>query len=330
METTYSKCGADCTRCPSYKENLLTEEDRQSCSQGWFTYHGFRLKPEKLIACDGCQPVGENGNGTRYISCIVRRCALHNGIQSCGHCAEYPCQVLSSRILGGAWVDDLEKKMGSIPQDDFDVFVEPYLAVPHLDAVRAGLKPDEITAIKEVSLKPKIVILPDELVENQDKKHVYQLLESLNAPISGLSHAQAETQKERRRHILKILWSFAAYGDLDDEGVIWLDHKDYHAQKIHSDYDRVCSYLENLAAHGIHSEIVPLWEEDWLTPTRALRKQRTKDNAPPWMMKMIVSDRIGGSQTADAIQSYARALMDEFGKTAFRRFSRGDMRVLLP
>ena len=52
MRDLFSKCGANCGRCPSYNENLLTDEARRRCSAGWHKYHGFRLSPEKILCCD--------------------------------------------------------------------------------------------------------------------------------------------------------------------------------------------------------------------------------------------------------------------------------------
>ena len=198
----YSKCGTNCTQCPSYKDNLLTDDDRHHCTQGWYTYHGFRLKPEKLIPCDGCQPIGENGDGTRYISCIIRRCALHNEIETCAHCSAYPCEVLIGRVLGDEWLDGLRKKMGEIPEDDFRIFVEPYLVMPNLEKIRNTLTPGEIMEFKAITIKPRLVAIPQELESIPGLQAVYRLLEEMNAPLCGLTFAQAERQKEKHTHLL--------------------------------------------------------------------------------------------------------------------------------
>ena len=44
-----AKCGNNCARCPSYKANMISAEDRQRCSDGWYQYHGFRYSAEKLL-----------------------------------------------------------------------------------------------------------------------------------------------------------------------------------------------------------------------------------------------------------------------------------------
>lgn len=329
MDAMYSKCGINCARCPSYKDNLLSDEDRRNCSQGWHTYHGFRLSPEKLIACDGCQPAKGNGNGTRYINCLIRRCALYNQIETCASCSAYPCEVLANRGLGNEWLANLVERVGKIPEVDFDVFVEPYLSLPHLEAIRSSLDTGTIVEIKTVSIKPLLASFPPELESTQGLKSVYQLLQDLNAPLTGLSYAQAETQKEKRTHLLKMLWSFALFGDFDEENnALLLDHKIYLGQKIHSSYDRVRNYFETLDDYGLHGEVIPLVKDRWLTPTRALRRQGIRESSPPWVMKMSADERIGGTKTLESLQACAAALADAFGKSAYRRFMRADLRVL--
>ena len=45
VQFLYAKCGNHWSQCPSFRENLVTDEDRQWCSDGWLKYHGFRYSP---------------------------------------------------------------------------------------------------------------------------------------------------------------------------------------------------------------------------------------------------------------------------------------------
>ena len=101
-----------------------------------------------------------------------------------------------------------------------------------------------------------------------------------------------------------------------------MDSETYLAQKIHSHYARVTGYLEALGEYGAHGEHVPLAEEGWLTPTNALRRSG-------WYLRLAFDDAVGGALALDALQTYAARLDEAYGKAAFRRFSRADMRVLL-
>ena len=327
MSEYYSKCGTDCYTCPSYRENLLTDEDRQKCSDGWFKYHNFRISPEKLIVCDGCQPV--SGNGTRYVNCIIRRCALHNSVENCAHCAEFACDVLTGRVLGEEWVDRLKEKVGVIPDEEYRIFVEPYVAIPRLADVRKSLTPSEIKEIKAIIINPRLEPFPDGLRSEIGFWSLYQVIQKINPPLRGLSYARSESLKASRKHMMKILWAFGLYGEFEDgETSLELDHKVYLAQRIHSSYDRVLSYFETLADFGVRCDVIPLVEGRWLTPTRALRRQGARETAPPWVMKMTIDEGIGGKEMLIALQQYTSVLDDSVGKSAYRKFARADMRVL--
>jgi hypothetical protein len=330
MKTIYSKCGTICTQCPSYVDNLVTSEDRERCSDGWYTYHGFKFSPEKLVVCDGCQPVVEDGDGRRYISCIIRRCARHNGVETCAHCADYPCDTLTSRVLGNTWVVELEERLGEIPQEDFDLFVEPYLGLVHLEAIRSDLHPCDITPIKPISIKPSTAAYPPALDSDEGVSAIYQLVQRLNTTQSGLTYVQAERHKEVRAYFLKLLWAFGLHGEFRGDGsCLVLDHQDYLAQKIEGHFDRVKKHFEALAEHGVDCEIVPLIEETMLTPTGYLRRQRSRDPGPPWEVKLTFLEDTGGNEVLAALQTYAKALHEAYGKTAYRRFARADMGVLV-
>ena len=83
-------CGCNCSRCPTYKENLQTSENRMRCSRGWQEYLGIHLSPGKIRLCDGCQVPDEERN-VYYLNCTVRKCAQENGIENCAYCSLYPC-----------------------------------------------------------------------------------------------------------------------------------------------------------------------------------------------------------------------------------------------
>ena len=100
-----------------------------------------------------------------------------------------------------------------------------------------------------------------------------------------------------------------------------VDSETYLAQKIQSNYSRVKDYFKVLEEYGVHCEHVPLTEDGWSTPKGALRKGR-------WFMKMSFGDDAGGAPALKALQSYAARLDEKYGKTAFRYFSKANMRVL--
>jgi hypothetical protein len=322
----FSKCGCNCGRCPSYKENLWTDEDRQRCSDGWHKYLGIRLNPGKLRLCDGCQ-APDDESPIRYLNCYVRKCAVRNGVETCAHCSAYPCQDVKNlhAIQKADARERIAARLGApIPEEDYLAFIEPYEGIKHLDEIRASLGPEDIIEMTRVSVKPRVVDFPDEPPFSEEETSAFEALHRLLVAVEtveGVSYARQTALKKRRRHLLKILWAFGLFGERKEEDGAYLvmDSETYLAQKIHSSYSRVKDYCTALEEYGVHCEHVPLKEEGWLTPTGALRKGG-------WFMRMSFGDDAGGVSALNALQSYA-ARLENYGKRAFRYFSQADMRV---
>jgi len=323
MRDLFSKCGCNCGRCPSYKGNLQTDEDRQRCSDGWHKYLGFRLSPGKLRLCDGCQ-TPDDENPVRYQNCYVRKCAIRNGVETCAHCSGYPCEDVPKVSLSTDARERTAARLGTpIPEEDYLAFIEPYEGLKHLDEIRASLGPEDIVEMTEVSVKPRIVDFPDDLPFSKEETSAFEAIHRLLATVGcadGVSYARQVKLKERRRHLLKILWAFGLFGESKEEdgSHLVMDSETYLAQKIHSGYSRIKDYFRVLEEYGVRCEHVPLTEEGWLTPGGALRREG-------WFMKMSFDDDAGGVSALEALQSYA-ARLENYGKRAFRYFSQADMR----
>ncbi|MDY7079349.1 MAG: DUF3795 domain-containing protein [Chloroflexota bacterium] len=328
MKDIFAPCGINCGHCPSYRDNLLTNDDRQRCSDGWYKYHGFRLSPAKLVCCDGC-PVPVEENPVRYFKrgCNVRKCAVFNGIESCARCSAYLCEDVQRYFT---WADDREKHIAQLeaplPEEDHFFFIEAFDHRKHLDAIRASLALEDIVEMKAVSTKPRLVAFPDDLPFTEKEmvgfEALHRLIGAIDA-VDGVSYARQLVLKKRRRDLLKILWGFGRFGELEEEdgAHLVMDSETYLAQKIHSGYSTVKDYFKVLGEHGVHCEHVPLVEQGWLTPTGALRKGG-------WFIKMSFGDDAEGVSALKALQSYTARLDKEHGKGAFRYFSKADMRVL--
>jgi hypothetical protein len=223
--------------------------------------------------------------------------------------------------------EKVEARLGTpVPEEDYLAFVEPYEGAKHLDGIRASLGPEDIVEMTPVSLEPRLADFPDALPFSEGEKVAYEALYRLLGAIgaaSGISYGWREVLKKKRRHLLKMLWAFGCFGKLEEEGGphLVLDSATYLAQKIHSNYSVVGDYFKALGEYGVRCEHVPVEEEGWLTPTGALRKSG-------WYMKMSLDEDAGGVTVLDALRAYAARLDEAYGKNAFRRFSRADMRVL--
>jgi hypothetical protein len=219
----------------------------------------------------------------------------------------------------------VEERVGrAISEKEYLTFVEPYESIRHLEEIRASLDREDIVEMKPVSFEPRVAGFSDAVPvsERAAYESLHRLIGRVGAA-SGVSYAWREVLKKRRRHLLKMLWAFGCFGELEEEGdsYLVLDGETYLAQKIHSSYSVVQDYCRALGGYGVRCEHVPMEEEGWLTPTGALRKGG-------WYMRLSLDDDAGGVPVLDALRTYAARLDEAYGKNAFRRFSRADMQVL--
>jgi len=328
MKEWFAKCGANCAHCPAYKANAKSIEDRQRCSDGWHKYLGARLNPARCY-CDGCQTDDDENPVLVYgkYGCKIRRCAVFNSAPTCAHCSAYPCEAVRKQFsFDSGSRERLAARLGDpISDEEYFIFIEPYELHKHLDQIRASLGPEEIVEMTAVSVQPWVVDFPDDLPFSQEETAAFGTLHRILAAagvVEGIPHVQRDALKERRRHLLKILWTFGLFGAARGEGLV-IDGETYLAQKIQSSYSRMKEYFKVLEEYGVYCEHVPLTEDGWLTPKGALRKEG-------WLIEMSFGDEVGGLSVLKALQSYATRLDEKYGKTAFRYFSKADMRGLSP
>jgi hypothetical protein len=338
MGDIIAKCGCNCSRCSTYKDNLATPGDRQLCSDGWKKYFGIRLSPEKLRACDGCQ-LPDKERKVYYLNCIARKCAIWNGIENCANCSDYPCD----EVMG---VHDVQKpgardriaaRIGApVPEEDYLRFIEPYEGIKHLNEIRSALKPEKIREVKLVSYKPRIVDFPAELPSSakgtQALRSLHKLLAALNAPVEGISFARREVLKKRRPLLFRLLWTFGLFGRLQqdtDTSHLTIDSKVYYRQKNLSTYARVKHHFEILEECGVHCDIIPLVEKEWLTPGGGLRAKVGRNQDPAWIMTIRFDERAGGAPALSELGAYAQALNELIGAKDFGLFAAADMRGVI-
>jgi hypothetical protein len=329
MNGRFSKCGATCARCPAYRENASTPEDRQQCSDGWHKYLGVRLSVQRCY-CDGCQTPDDRDPifviGTR--GCKIRRCAVFNGVETCAHCSAYPCEAVRTQFSfdPGARERFAARFGAPIPEEEYLTFIEPYELHKHLESVRATLGPKDIVEMTPVPVKPRIVGFPPDLPLRDQEIGAFKALHHILADAgtaAAVPHAQRTALQRRRQHLLKILWAFGRLGESSTQGEphLVLEGDVYLAQKIQSVYATLMDYFDTLHEYGVHCEHVPRVEAGWLTPKGALRRGG-------WDLRLSFSDQAGGPPVLKALITYVAKLDQAYGKQAFRRFSAADMRIL--
>jgi len=325
MENLFSKCGMNCGRCPSFKENLQSMEDRIRCSDGWKLF-GINLNPEKLRACDCCQASDES-KPTRYLNCHVRKCAVKNDVENCAFCSSFPCEDVPKVSVSSDRREQIEKERGNkISEQDYLAFIEPYEGMKHLIAIRESIASVQIKEMRKIAYQPRIVAFPENLSLPSNKiktlRAIHQLLSSLGAE-EDISFAREILLKKKRLYCLKLLWAFGMFGKFEnrDSPYLKLDSQSYTNQKINSMYSVVVGYLQILEKFGVNCKIIPLQGYQWKTQTGALRKEG-------WYFTLMFKKELGGRLGLKIMQEYAKQLHEQNNKTAFRNFSAANMRVL--
>jgi hypothetical protein len=126
-----SRCGYRCDLCLAYRPNVeACPSNQETLSDGWFTYWGFRIPPER-IACDGCM-----AKGGRLIDegCPVRPCAIERGHVNCSACGDYVCNRLGQRLV--SYEEVAGRVNRPIPEEDRARFIAPYENERRLERLR--------------------------------------------------------------------------------------------------------------------------------------------------------------------------------------------------
>lgn len=130
MNEIFSRCGFRCDLCPAYAPNVDRLIDRQSVSDGWFKYFGFRL-PVEEIHCQGC--IGENQ--TIDNGCLIRPCAIARGLDNCAGCEDFDCEKMRSRVDA---VASIREKFPDMPERDYQLLIRPFEGRQNLLRLRQG------------------------------------------------------------------------------------------------------------------------------------------------------------------------------------------------
>lgn len=328
MTDLFGKCGNNCGRCALYAKNL-TDEKRQWCADGMARYIGWNPDPARLRRCAGCQST----DGYMYLkNCAVRQCAQYNGIETCAHCALFPCDYVPTVSVSIEYRDRVEDGLGSpVPREDYLAFIEPYEGMKHLEGIRATLTREDLVEPAEVRpLTTRIAELPEDLPFSGEEESAYRALHGLMASVltgrTGLRVQQVILHK-RRKEILNLFWVFGQYGVLD-ETRRWLviDGTTYGSRKAFTGIVRkrdntlgasTADGVGLLQGFGVRVEHVPLTRKTW-------------------QLKLSLDRSAGGVTAMRALQGYVASLIDSFGEPeyvgssrykgeAFAKFSRAEM-----
>lgn len=129
MEEVLSYCGYRCDLCPAYHKNLKSDDDRKRVSRDWVKYYDHREEPDN-VECRGCSAGVRDGNP----NCKVRPCAIEKGVKTCAECDEFACEKIVKQM--GAIEPIAEKHRDSMPAEDYERYIAPYLSRPRLQEIK--------------------------------------------------------------------------------------------------------------------------------------------------------------------------------------------------
>jgi hypothetical protein len=84
-------CGLVCTECPAYVATQAGDQKKLSQLALEWGSGGQVLSAEDCL-CSGCK--GRGLLASFVGQCKIRRCARDRGVETCGHCPDYPCGLL--------------------------------------------------------------------------------------------------------------------------------------------------------------------------------------------------------------------------------------------
>ncbi|MBU7032835.1 MAG: DUF3795 domain-containing protein [Theionarchaea archaeon] len=337
-----SKCGMACNRCSwshSVRATLQTEEEYTQFRKRCKAVLGYSPTTNVFQNCVGCQTPDEEipeGAKIPLRNCLVRKCVDALGIENCAYCSRFPCGYIQMR--GTEWNrENIEAKRGSLSEEDYLLFVEPFEGLNHLETVHRTISPDKIIqAITVPPLKLKVVDFPEAISLPEDEttafRKLHTLLHSIKQSSLGLEdtdiYAQQQRLKKRMDILFRFLWICGRYGTHERENdhitvdsITYMDNRE--SEKALGDWKIVKDIVfKALSEFGIHVERVVITEDKkggGETPGGYLRKEG-------WYMVMSLDDSQKG--VLKALHTYANRLEKEYGKKAFTYFKNLDMHVL--
>jgi len=196
--------------------------------------------------------------------------------------------------------------------------------IKHLDEIRRSLQSGDIVEMIPVSKGPKIISFPEKIPFSIKEKSAYQKIHEILSSIEvaeNISYARSTELEKNRKKILKLLWAFGLFGELENGGEsIILGSEKYSAQKIASYHTKVQEYILILKRYGLDCEIIPIINKVWRTEKGGLRSEG-------WCMKMFSKEN-KDKELFKALKNYTKLIDEKYGENAFRYFAKADIRIL--
>jgi hypothetical protein len=329
-EQKYSKCGFSCRQCPAFRDNSRTEEARKRGSAIWEKYYGLHFNPE-TVKCEGCQSSEpwKAGNLLPDRRCVIRACAVYNGVVTCAHCSLFPCEEYSKRVPGA----DLRRQREEashikIDNSEYREYIEPFEGQTHLKELHGVLQPEDIVVPKQFLASGNIVPFPKKPGSDSENRRAlrhFHLLLGKAFSAKATNYAGQILLDRKKPYIYGILWVMGFYGELKGNKLV-LESTTCQSSKECSRlvrkadnnlHDAVQDAVNDLKSYGIHFDFKP--------------------SKGDWSLILEISEAAGGLPVLKALKSYVSQLAESYGEPAyaagyamkgkaFKLFTRLDMR----
>ncbi len=309
-ERKYSKCGFCCSQCPAFKDNSQTEEARKRGSAVWEKYYGLHFNPE-IVKCEGCQSPEpwKTGNLLPDRRCVIRACAVYNGVITCAHCSLFPCKEYSKCVPGA----DLRRQREEashikIDNNEYMEYIEPFEGQTHLKKLHVALQPEEIVIPKEFSANEDVVPFPEKAGSGPESiLGIRQLHSLLGKAFSAkaTNYAGQILLDRKKPYVYGILWVMGLYGEFKGNLLV-LENAKHQSKKECSRlvrkadnalHDAVQDAVNTLEMYDIHFEFKP-----------------SKKN---WALTLEIREVAGGLAALKALKSYVSQLASTYGEPAY-------------
>lgn len=128
-----ARCGFLCSSCQAYKGNIHDEQDRERVHHAWKKIYGLDI-PREALCCDGCLMPDSEDPFRIGGDCKIRSCVLEKGIEHCGYCDGFPCDLMESHLSSVEKAEPVRN--GEVTDEEFRDFIDPYLCRKFLDTVQ--------------------------------------------------------------------------------------------------------------------------------------------------------------------------------------------------
>ena len=259
MNNIIGVCGFSCSKCPAYKDNIKSEQDRKIVDEGWKKYHKTRGWIYVQPYCDGC--FASEDLEPLYSSCHIRKCAIHNNVKHCGYCADFPCDRVTQLHDHMKNLAERAKVIGN--EDDYKKFIEPFLGRErsenlHNEAIDQKLIIESTQVRDVIDFPSNLNFLNSKNDINRDDyeeglKNLHSVLRNI-LTLTSKTEGGREFERKKVKERLRILYIIGKYGEVikNREGNYLKLRLDIIKENLKMGKVAIRNRLEKLRSHGIN------------------------------------------------------------------------------